>query len=126
MQLDPTSSGLTSRLLTLALDGAIARHTAIAMNVANAGVEGYQPVVARFDEMLDQLRGGQSVTESTLASVGSAMSNQPLVPDQQATQVQLDTEMAKLAQNTVQYQALLAANGKLTSMVRMAINEGRK
>jgi flagellar basal-body rod protein FlgB len=125
MELDATSSGLTSRLIALALDGAMARHTAIAMNVANAGVEGYQPVAARFDQMVEQLRG-QTVSESTLSSVRSATVNQPLVPDPQATQVQLDTEMAKLAQNTVQYQALLAAKSKLGSLIRMAITEGRK
>lgn len=125
MQLDAIGNSLTSRLVMLALDGAMARHTAIAMNVANAGVEGYQPVIARFDQMVDQLRG-QTVTESTFSSVSSATANQPLVPDPQSTQVQVDTEMAKLAQNTVQYQALLTAKSKLSSMVRMAVTEGRK
>lgn len=125
MQLDAIGNSLTSRLVMLALDGAMARHTAIAMNVANAGVEGYQPVMARFDQMVDQLRG-QTVTESTFSSVNSATANQPLVPDPQSTQVQVDTEMAKLAQNTVQYQALLTAKSKLSSMVRMAVTEGRK
>jgi flagellar basal-body rod protein FlgB len=125
MQLDAIGNSLTSRLVMLALDGAMARHTAIAMNVANAGVEGYQPVMARFDQMVEQLRG-QTVTESTFSSVKSATANQPLVPDSQATQVQIDTEMAKLAQNQLQYQALLTAKSKLSSVVRMAISEGRK
>ena len=125
MELDATGSGLTSRLIMLALDGAMARHTAVAMNVANAGVEGYQPMAARFDQLVEQLRG-QTVTDSSLASVRSASAREPLVPDPNATQVQLDTEMAKLAQNQVQYQALLTAKSKLGSIVRMAITEGRK
>jgi len=125
MEVDAIGTGLTSRLINLALDGAMARHTAIAMNIANAGIEGYQPVVARFDQLVEQLRG-QSVSESALASVRNAADRDPLVLDPQANQVQLDTEMAKLAQNTVQYQALLTAKSKLGSIIRMAVTEGRK
>lgn len=132
IELDAASSGLTSRLVMLALDGAMARHAAIAMNIANANVEGYRPVAARFDDLVEQLRGraldgnADATTRDALSSVRTAMTSQPLVPDPNATQVQIDVEMAKLAQNTVQYQALLAAKSKATSIVRAAINEGRR
>lgn len=132
IELDAVSSGLTSRLVSLALDGAMARHAAIAMNIANANVEGYRPVTASFDEMVEQLRGraagttADAVTRDAVSTVQSAMSNQPLVADKNSTQVQIDVEMAKLAQNTVHYQALLSAKSKATSIIRAAINEGRR
>lgn len=132
IELDTVSSSLTSRLVALALDGAMARHAAIAMNIANTNVEGYRPVAARFDELVEQIRGrvidrgAEAAAHNAITSVHDAMNNQPLVVDASTSVVQLDVEMAKLAQNTVQYQALLTAKSKATSILRAAINEGRR
>lgn len=131
MEIDPTGSGLTSRLVMMALDGAMARHSAIALNLANASTEGYRPMATRFDEVLEQLRGrvtraGQEVAvRQTAEQLHRQATEVPLTVSTTQAAVQLDEEMAKLARNSLQYQSVLTAHNKSMSILRQAIKEGR-
>lgn len=128
-ELAPVSSTTTETLISLALNAATMKHMALAQNIANVNNDGYRPVQVDFDSQValfrDQLltRGNDSSTARALETLRSAVtiseSNDP------TAKVQLDVEVAKMTQNAVHYQALLAARGKMSSMLRTAINGGR-
>ena len=116
-------------MLKLALDAASMNHQAIANNIANINTPGYSPVRVNFEAQLDGIR-------QTLAEGGRVRANmldgiQPVIErgtpmadaDRTAT---LDIESAKLAENTVHYEALLKVLGLRMSMVGAAINEGKR
>jgi flagellar basal-body rod protein FlgB len=129
--IDPVGNGVTSQLVSMALDGALARHAAIATNIANVGTPGYQPVMARFDELVEQLRGRvedrslDSSTERVVQTLKDSLESEPLAADPRASNVELDMQMAYLAKNTLRYQALLTAQGKLTAMRDFVLSEGK-
>jgi flagellar basal-body rod protein FlgB len=130
-QIDPVLGGATSQLVSVALDAAMARHAAIAANIANADTPNYRPLMARFDQLVAELQG--RVTDRTqdaavmrdAESMQESLRGSPLVADPSAPQVELDMQMADLAKNTLQYQALLTAQGKLMSLAETAISEGK-
>jgi flagellar basal-body rod protein FlgB len=130
-QIDPIPGGATAQLVSVALDAAMARHAAIAANIANADTPNYRPLAARFDQLVEELQG--RVTDRTQDAalmrdaqrMQESLQSQPLVADPSARQVELDMQMADLAKNTLQYQALLTAQGKLMSLSELAISEGK-
>ena len=130
-QIDPLAGGATSQLVSVALDAAMARHAAIASNIANADTPNYRPLMARFDQLVTELQGrvtDRTQDEAILRDAGrmqESLQSSPLVADPSAPQVELDMQMADLARNTVQYQALLTAQGKLASLTELAISEGK-
>ena len=63
------------------------------------------------------MRDAQTMQESLQSS--------PLIADPSAPQVELDMQMADLAKNTLQYEALLTAQGKLMGLAETAISEGK-
>lgn len=124
------TSETTSQLVALALNAATAQHMAIARNIANVNTEGYRPVHVDFERQIamfrDQLLDSRHDAES--ARVLETLRPETMVeqaPDAGGTKVELDSEVAKMVQNAVHYQALLAAHGKLTSILRMAVTGGR-
>lgn len=129
--IDPIGNGVTSQLVSMALDGALARHAAIATNIANVGTPDYQPVMARFDQLVEQLQGRvedrtlDSSTERVVRTLKDSLDSEPVAPDPRAGKVELDMQMAYLAKNTLRYQALLTAQSKLSSMRDFVINEGK-
>ncbi len=132
IELSAITNGMTSNLVHMALDAASVRHVAIASNIANVNTEGYRPLQVSFDEQLslwrDQLMSRQDTpaTMRAMADLRQSLRDTPVTAESTARQVQLDEEIAKLVRNTVNYQALLTAQSKLTSLIRTAINEGRK
>jgi flagellar basal-body rod protein FlgB len=130
-QIDPVLGGATSQLVSVALDAAMARHAAIAANIANADTPKYQPLMARFDQLVAELQG--RVTDRTqdgalmrdAQSMQESLQDRPLVADPSAPQVELDMQMAELAKNTLQYQALLTAQGKLMGLAELVLSEGK-
>ncbi len=115
IELSAITGGLTSDLVTLALDAASIRHSAIASNIANVNTEGFRPLQVRFDEQVglwrDQLVSGRDdpATLRALTDLRASLSYAPVAAEPTARQVQLDEEIAKLVRNTVNYQALLTA-----------------
>jgi len=123
--------GVTEQLVGLALDAALQRHEAIAANIANAEVEGYRPLTSRFDELVESLHSRvtdpslDSSSARLIESLRGSLENQPWMMDPAASRVELDMQMANLARNSLQYQALLTASAKLAGLNDLAITEGK-
>ena len=106
-----STDSITVSMARLALDAASMRHQAIANNIANANTSGYAPVRVDFESQMDAVRATlQQGGTVTPAGQGAA----------------LDIEIASLAQNTVQYQALLKALSKHMSILSAAVAEGKR
>ena len=121
--------GITTDLVTLALDAASARQQVIAHNIANANTPGYIPYETRFDSQLDQLRAklrnGENLSASDLQSFKPQIV--PLAQESDLSpKVALDMEAAKLSESVLQYQAVTRAYNQMTSLLNIAINEGKR
>ena len=120
---------VTTTLIMKALDAAVLRHQTIASNIANANSTGYRPLHVNFEEQLglarQALAGGSSLSASEVAALRPFI-QQERAPATGNAAVMIDMEMVKLAQNTVQYQALLKGLSHRASLISMAINEGKK
>ena len=120
---------MTTATLSLALDAASLRQQAIASNIANADVIDYTPQEVAFETQLAQARDGLrrngSVDAFSLADVQLKMT--PMAnPSHQQVRSPLDAEVAKLAQNTLHYQALIKGLNKHFALISSAISEGKK
>lgn len=119
----------TARLLALALNAATAKHIAIAQNIANANNDGYRPLKVDFDAQValfkDQLLDPRN--DAASARVFDALQTAVTImpAGDEPAKVQLDVEVAKMAQNTVHYEALLSAHNSMAALLRFAINGGR-
>jgi flagellar basal-body rod protein FlgB len=129
--IDPLGVGLTPRLVEAALDGALSRHAAIATNIANAETDGFRPMQSRFDSLFEQVRatvGDRSRDAETLRAVERVredLAGEAMTVDAGSDRVELDMQMAALARNTLRYEALLTAQGKLGQMMQLVIGEGK-
>jgi flagellar basal-body rod protein FlgB len=123
------SDPVTRALVIKALDAAVLRHQAIAANIANANSVNYRPVRVNFEEQLGFARqaiaNGSELTAADVAAIRPTVEHVPGASTGNAT-VMIDMEMVKLAQNTVQYQALLRGLAHRSSLVSIAINEGKR
>jgi flagellar basal-body rod protein FlgB len=117
----------TSALVLRALDAGVMRHAVHAANIANASVEGYQPLRLEFADQLAAARTALLSRDDATAKRAVGLLEPQVAPDAAAAErpVQLDREVALMMENTVRYQALLGALGKSGSLVRLAIREGR-
>jgi flagellar basal-body rod protein FlgB len=94
--IDPATLQLVSR----ALDANALRHQAIAQNIANAHVEGARPVRVRFEELLGPV--SQNIASGQEFKAGDIPSAQ-IDTDLSGARIELDTEMAALSSNGLQY-----------------------
>lgn len=98
------SQECTIELVSLALDAALMRQTAIATNIANINTQNYQPIGVRFEEQLNQL------SSASLSSLKPTF--EPI--DSHAS---IDEQIALSVKNTMQYHALIKGlNHKLAIM----------
>lgn len=124
-------AGVTERLVGLALDAALQRHEAIATNIANAETDGFRPLTSRFDEMVQSLQGrvtDRALDDSSKQLIGTmqdSLGERPWMADPRSTRVELDAQMANLARNSLQYQALLTASAKLSGLAALVLSEGK-
>ena len=123
--------GITTTLLGLALDAASLRQQAIAANIANADVPGYAPMAVDFERQLDSARrdiGGTSrIDAAALSQVVPALVAEASPPSLGLSpKVMLDLEVAHLAQNGVQYQALVTGLSKHYAVLALAVGDGKK
>ncbi len=123
--------GITNAALALALDAASMRQQAIAANIANADVPDYQPMAVDFESQLAtaqrDLGDGRALTLADLDGVAPRMTaDTTLQPAGMSPKVAIDLQMAALAQNGVQFQALTTALNKQFAMLSLAVNDGRK
>jgi flagellar basal-body rod protein FlgB len=95
-----------SALLSQALDNAALRQAVHTSNIANASVEGFRRLDVSFDTVLEGVSPARVVNTNET--------------------VRLDREMALMAKDAVQYQALLNAADRSFGLMRLAIREGRE
>jgi flagellar basal-body rod protein FlgB len=124
----PTEA-ITVDMVRLALDAASMRHLAIAHNIANVNTAGFAPARVNFEEQMDGLRSalqaGEPLRADMLAGVRPVIQRGAPSLDADRTAM-LDMQVSDMAQNTVQYEALLKALGKHMSILSSAIAEGKR
>ena len=118
-------SSATSALVLRALDAGVMQHAVHAANIANASVEGYQPLRLQFEDQLAAARSALLSRNDAVAQRAAALLEPQVVPQGTQEPVQLDREVALMMENSVRYQALLGALGKNGALLRLAIREGR-
>ncbi|WP_374351374.1 flagellar basal body rod protein FlgB [Chitinimonas sp.] len=123
------TDAITHQLVALALDAASLRHQAIAHNIANAHTAGFAPARVDFEDQLATVRAalseGRRLQPAMLQGVHAQLSH-GLPQAGEDRSGELDSQIAELAQNTVQYQALLKALGKQMAILSAAVNEGKR
>jgi len=124
-----STEAVTVEMVRMALDATSLRHQAIANNIANINTKGYAPARVDFEQQMSAVRqaldAGQPVTHEMLSGIQPVLQRDQVVSDEDRTS-SLDTESANLAQNTVQYEALLKALGKHFAILGSAISEGKR
>jgi len=120
----------TMGVLRLALDAASLRHRVIAHNIANANTEGFAPLRVDFEEQFDALRSALSqsrpIDRGLLEGLRPAVAQDGPSSVGTTAKMALDLEVARLAQNTVHYQALIRGAAKHLSILGLAITEGKR
>lgn len=136
--LDRLGQDLSINLLTKALDGAEIRHKALANNIANANTPGFKRSDLPFQEMLRQAVSGRSLSmtltsERHLAGFsGNKLTFQPREVGASTAyrvdgnNVDVEVEMARLAENSLLYSTLSDLLSRRISLLRSVINEGRR
>ena len=119
--------GITLSLGEKALDAFELRHQVLASNIANANVDGYQPLRVNFEEQLQGVRAAIARGDSdvTIAKLIDEVvpSTETAAVDSVAgdKQLRIDDAMTLMLQNTVQYEAVLTALARENSLTRMAV-----
>ncbi len=108
-------------LLEKALDIRAFYHRILASNIANVETPGYKEKDIDFRKELDSLTGGTAhieVKEKKNAEDGIAAVD--------GNSVGLEDQIVKMTENTLMFNSLVQMISKKFSMIRYAINEGRK
>lgn len=122
------------RTLEAHLDYRLENQNLIAGNIANVDTPGYTPVALKFERQLNQILDGQQPPEAAVGGKGvwrrgaypsAEVEFDPhVLPDADGNAVDLDHEMAKLAENTLIYQAVSKAYSRRAALMKYAIQEG--
>ena len=121
---------VTTAVLGLALDAASLRQQAIASNIANSETLGYVPLKVSFEDQLEDAR--RALNDQGKLDASSLVGVEPRVERVVANgltwqdQVRPDIEVASLAQNAVQYQALIKGLSKHFAILSAAVGDGQK
>ncbi len=115
------------QLGAMALDAYSARHQVLANNIANISTESYRPLRLNFEEQLEGLRTAMAdgSSDAQLAKLveqvhpyAELRPSDPVLGD---SHQRLDEEMTLMVQNTLQYEAMLAAINREGALTRVAI-----
>ena len=114
----------TRELLYKSLDASAKRNRAISQNIANVTTDGYKRKEVRFEELNQdalKIKINGETTKDTHLDIGKAAAMSKVVPlvsesnDQtlpgDINNVDIDIEMAKLAENQIQYQYSIKFSG---------------
>lgn len=125
-------------LLEQGLNAAWKRNEVIADNLANADTPGFKASHVEFESLLadaikqDSIRGRKTrekhmqLDNRTMESVGPVIrQNKDTTMRMDGNNVDVDKEMASLAMNSIQYNALVQKISKELGRIRMAVREGR-
>ncbi len=126
------TEAITLSSLSLALDAAMQRQQLIASNIANANTEGYVARRVDFDAYLKDARSQLMDYGRIDAAMVANLAATPLPvrsvlsADGTPAAVQLDAEVAEMAQNAVQYQALLKGLSRHLGIIATAVSDGKR
>lgn len=123
--------GVTSHLVSLALDAALVRHEVIAGNIANCHTPGYRAKRLSFESFLGDMQMRIEARDddsfvSRLERLRGDLQNGGMTVESENEAVELDREMVRLTENALRYQAILKAAAKQGELLRSAINGGRQ
>jgi len=125
--MDSIISNVTATLVTKALDVVSQEHKAIANNIANVNTQNYRAVHVDFDSVFSSISEGVSAedTESIARAVSDLNTNSLATVEELSAKVVLDSEMVKMTENTMRYQALIGFKKGLGALNGIAIKGGR-
>ena len=109
-------TGPTMEILARAIDACALKQAVYSANIASANVDGYRRLEVLFDAQAmraEVAAGGvrQTPLDAEVVDTGAA--------------VKLDEEMAIMARNALRYQTLLEAYERSTSLMKLAVHEGK-
>jgi flagellar basal-body rod protein FlgB len=110
----------TTEILARAIDVCALKQAVYSANIANANVAGYKRLEVMFDA---QAMRTEASVQGGLQ--GALQTNQQAEVVSAGTAVKLDEEMALMARNALRYQTLLDAYERSTSLMKLAVHEGR-
>ena len=105
----------TIELISLALDAAMMRQTAIATHVANTNTRNYHTMDVNFEQQLNDVF---SMTDNTKERVFSEI--KPTY-EQRDTDSSLDEQIALGVQNATQYRALIKGLNHKLAIMKLAV-----
>ncbi|WP_316369631.1 flagellar basal body rod protein FlgB [Candidatus Thiodiazotropha sp. CDECU1] len=123
--------GVTSRLVSLALDVSSQRQQVIAHNIANADTPGFSPQKVSFEQLLEKanlLTSDQPASRELVSEIDrlqQRLHRGELIEASEDETVSLDMEMVKLTENVLHYRAMLEGLAKRGSLIKLAITEGK-
>lgn len=115
----------SKNIIHKALDATWKKNEAIAQNIANVGTPGYKRKTVTFEEELREAmeRKGFKKSDVDKIEIKVTEENKNLSMRLDGNNVDIDAEMAALAKNTIQYNALTQMAGY--SKLKMVIKEGK-
>ena len=120
---------VTTTMMGLALDAASLRQRVTAANIANVDTAGYAPMKVSFEAQMADVRRSLSSNDRLDSASIEAMQprlEQALDMAGLPAKVMLDVEVANMAQNAVQYQALVKGLAKHYAILSSAVSDGKK
>ena len=114
----------TLELISRGLDACTLRQAVYSANVANVNTPGYRPQDVQFDA---QLRAAAQAVRGEPSDEQTAVleSVRPTVVPAAAPSVEVDQQLALMAQNAIRYDTLLNAYEKSMGLLRLAILQGK-
>ena len=123
-------SDLTQQVLVKAVDAAAMRHRALSNNIANVETPGYTREDVSFESELRMALdgpGSSTIQEREVRGVRANILKDTQSPTRgDGNNVDIDREMTALAENTLNYQALLQSLSIKGQILRTAIYEGKR
>lgn len=117
-----------------ALDASWLRQSVLSENIANINTPGYKRKDVVFDTMLEDFLSGSraSLVTTNPKHMGGAVIGEPTVSVEDRTNLRLDgnnvnidTEMAEIAQNSIKYNAMTTDVNNQIRRLKAAIRVGR-
>jgi flagellar basal-body rod protein FlgB len=108
-------------LLEKALDIRAYYHRILASNIANVETPGYKEKDIDFRKELDSsMKGTENIEVKTKETIEGGMASAD------GNTVSMEDQIVKMTENTLMFNSLVQMLNKKFSMIRYAINEGRK
>lgn len=111
---DPTMQGMEYALNSLSL-----RQQVLANNIANAQTPGYQAQDVSFENQLSSIIDGQSSADPS--ATGEVVASPDLTTSNDGNTVGMESEMSKVSETNIMYNALSQLTSDRLSILKTAI-----